>query len=112
QDMAVVGLERVVEVVQMRNVNALVIDDSLSAPGKYCLRCGALQAIGSDVTECQFCGGPVRARQNIVPEVYAEAYRQNANLVFLTEPDLRARLQPYGGIGAILRYRIGAPTSA
>lgn len=112
QDMAVVGLDRVVEVVQMRNVNALVIDDSLSAPGKYCLRCGALQAIGSDVTECQFCGGPVRARQNIVPEVYAEAYRQNANLVFLTEPDLRARLQPYGGIGAILRYRIGAPTTA
>nr|WP_286207171.1 Vms1/Ankzf1 family peptidyl-tRNA hydrolase [Thermomicrobium sp. CFH 73360] len=112
QDMAVVGLDRVVEVVQMRNVNAMVIDDSLSVPGKYCLRCGALQAIGSDVTECQFCGGPVRARQNIVPEVYAEAYRQNANLVFLTEPDLRARLQPYGGIGAILRYRIGAPTTA
>lgn len=112
QDMAVVGLDRVVEVVQIRNVNALVIDDSLSVPGKYCLRCGALQAIGSDVSECQFCGGPVRARQNIVPEVYAEAYRQNANLVFITEPDLRERLQPYGGVGAILRYRIGALTTA
>lgn len=112
QDMAVVGLDRVVEVVQIRNVNALVIDDSLSVPGKYCLRCGALQAIGSDVSECPFCGGPVRARQNIVPEVYAEAYRQNANLVFITEPDLRERLQPYGGVGAILRYRIGALTTA
>jgi stalled ribosome rescue protein Dom34 len=51
-------------------------------------------------------------RENIVPEVYAEAYRQNANLVFLSERDLRARLEPFGGIGAILRYRIGAPATS
>lgn len=112
QDMAVVGLDRVVEVVQMQNVNALVVDDQLRAPGRYCLRCGALQPIGSEATECAFCSGPVRQRENIVPEVYAEAYRQNANLVFITEPELRAQLEPYGGIGAILRYRIGAPATA
>ena len=112
QDMAVVGLERVVEVVQMQNVNSLVVDDQLSAPGRYCLRCGALQPIGSEASECVFCGGPTRLRENIVPEVYAEAYRQNANLVFLNERDLRARLEPFGGIGAILRYRIGAPATS
>jgi peptide chain release factor subunit 1 len=112
QDMAVVGLERVVEVVQMQNVNALVLDDQLRAPGRYCLRCGALQPIGSEGNECVFCGGAVRSRENIVPEVYAEAYRQNANLVFLTDRELRQRLEPFGGIGAILRYRIGAPTTA
>jgi len=112
QDMAVVGLERVVEVVQMQNVNALVLDDQLRAPGRYCLRCGALQPIGSEGNECVFCGGSVRSRENIVPEVYAEAYRQNANLVFLTDRELRQRLEPFGGIGAILRYRIGAPTTA
>lgn len=111
QDMAVTGLDRVVEVVQMQNVNALVVDDQLRAPGQYCLRCGALQPIGSEARECAFCSGPVRQRENIVPEVYAEAYRQNANLVFITEPALRAQLEPYGGIGAILRYRIGAPTT-
>ncbi len=112
QDMAVVGLDRVVEVVQMQNVNSLVVDDQLSAPGRYCLRCGALQPIGSEASECVFCGGLTRARENIVPEVYAEAYRQNANLVFLSERDLRARLEPFGGIGAILRYRIGAPATS
>ncbi|MCS7246212.1 MAG: Vms1/Ankzf1 family peptidyl-tRNA hydrolase [Thermomicrobium sp.] len=111
QDMAVVGLERVVEAVQMRNVNALLVDDTVSAPGRYCLRCGAIQSIGTVGAECQFCGGPLRARENIVPEVYAEAYRQNANLVFLAEPELRGRLQPYGGIGAILRYRLEAPAT-
>ncbi|MCX7622839.1 MAG: Vms1/Ankzf1 family peptidyl-tRNA hydrolase [Thermomicrobium sp.] len=112
QDMAVLGLERVVEVVQMQNVNALVVDDRLSVPGRYCLRCGAVQPIGNEANECTFCSGPVRARDNIVPEVYAEAYRQNANLVFLNDPEFRRQLEPHGGIGAILRYRIGAPTSA
>ncbi len=110
RDMAVVGLERVVEVVQMQNVNALVVDDALQAPGRYCLRCGALQSIGSESATCVFCGGSVRARANIVPEVYAEAYRQNANLVFIAEPELRQQLDQYGGIGAILRYRIEATT--
>jgi len=112
QDMAVVGLDRVVEVVQIQNVNSLVVDDQLSAPGRYCLRCGAPQPIGSEASECVFCGGLTRMRENIVPEVYGEAYRQNANLVFLSERDLRARLEPFGGIGAILRYRIGAPATS
>lgn len=106
QDMAVTGLERVVEVVQMRNVNALVVDDTLQAPGQYCLRCGALQGIGGSELACIYCGGPLRLRENIVPEVYTEAYRQNANLVFLTDLNERQRLQSYGGIGAILRYRL------
>ncbi len=109
-DMAVVGLGQVVEAVQMQNVNALVVDDALQAPGRYCLRCGALQPIGSENASCVFCGGRVRARANIVPEVYAEAYRQNANLVFIAEPELRRQLDQYGGIGAILRYRIETTT--
>ncbi len=112
RDMAVVGLGKVIEAVQMRNVNALVVDDLLEAPGRYCFRCGALQPVESEVTTCLYCGAPTRYRVNIVPEVYAEAYRQNANIVVLTEQRLREHLQSYGGIGAILRYRVEAPETA
>jgi peptide chain release factor subunit 1 len=112
-DMGVTGLEKVIEALQMGNVLSLIVDDRLEAPGSSCLHCGAVQPPADEGPErCLYCGGPVRRHANIVPEVYANAYRQKANLVFLTERDLQDQLAELGGIGAILRFRVApAPES-
>ena len=112
-DMGVTGLEKVVEALQMGNVLSLIVDDRLEAPGSSCLHCGAVQPPAAEQPDrCLYCGGPVRRHANIVPKVYANAYRQKANLVFLTERDLQDQLAELGGIGAILRFRVApAPES-
>ena len=112
-DMGVTGLEKVVEALQMGNVLSLIVDDRLEAPGSSCLHCGAVQPPAAEQPDrCLYCGGPVRRHGNIVPKVYANAYRQKANLVFLTERELQDQLAELGGIGAILRFRVApAPES-
>jgi len=106
-DMGVTGLEKVVEALQMGNVLSLIVDDRLEAPGSSCLHCGAVQPPAAEQPDrCLYCGGPVRRHANIVPKVYANAYRQKANLVFLTERELQEQLAELGGIGAILRFRV------
>lgn len=106
-DMGVTGLEKVVEALQMGNVLSLIVDDRLEAPGSSCLHCGAVQPPAAEQPDrCLYCGGPVRRHGNIVPKVYANAYRQKANLVFLTERELQDQLAELGGIGAILRFRV------
>lgn len=106
-DMAVTGLQKVIEALQMGNVLSLVVDDRLHAPGAYCLHCGSVQPPTDPPAEhCAYCGGPLRHLADIVPEIYANAYRQNANLVFLTERELQEQLDDFGGIGAILRFRV------
>lgn len=112
-DMGVTGLAKVIEALQMGNVLSLIVDDRLEAPGAYCLHCGVVQPPAEESPElCLYCGGPVRRVANIVPKVYANAYRQNANLVFLTERDQQGQLAELGGIGAILRFRVApAPES-
>ncbi|MBX6754331.1 MAG: peptide chain release factor 1 [Thermorudis peleae] len=110
QDMGVVGLPAVADAIQMGNVLTLVLDDRLSAPGAYCPACGAVQPLDQPPEDehCVYCQGALRKVANIVPVLYANAYRQSASVLFLTERELQMRLEPHGGIGALLRYRLGA----
>lgn len=108
-DMGVSGLARVIEALQMGNVLSLLVDDRLQVPGSYCLHCGVVQPPGDEAPECcLYCGGPVRRVTDIIPVVYANAYRQNANLIFLTERELQEQLAEFGAIGALLRFRMTA----
>jgi peptide chain release factor subunit 1 len=108
-DMGVTGLPRVVEALQMGNVVTLLVDDRLQVPGSYCLHCGVVQPPDEEMAgRCLYCRGPIRQVADIVPVVYTNAYRQKANLVFFTERELQEQLAEFGGIGALLRFRVTA----
>jgi peptide chain release factor subunit 1 len=94
------GLDGVLGALNERRVEALLLDDTFSAPGVECPHCGW---IGSDtgLTECPADGGELERRGDVGERAVERALMQDAEVVVLHDrPDLR----PHGGIGAVLRF--------
>ncbi|TML06293.1 MAG: hypothetical protein E6G41_08150 [Actinobacteria bacterium] len=97
----------VLEALNQRRVETLLIAAGTTAPGRECPRCGWL-GVGGD--ECPADGTPTIARQDIVGPAVQRALLQSADVRYLArreadgEPVVASQLDMYGGIGAVLRF--------
>jgi peptide chain release factor subunit 1 len=93
------GLEDVLEPLNERRVETLLIEDGLSAAGSMCPRCGWLGPEG--VAECPADGTPTDHRDDMVDLVIERAFGQSATVLVPRETD---ELSARGGVAAILRF--------
>lgn len=111
-DQGVAGLEPTLMALQQGQILTLLVDDSYQAPGAVCLNCRSVQREGGTGQQCIFCGGPLQALDNVVPEIVTGAFRQGANLLFMTDPELQDAMRDLGRIGAILRFSLKSQSEA
>ena len=97
----------VLEALNQRRVETLLISAGTTAPGRECPKCGWL-GIGGD--ECPADGTPTIAHDDILDAAVQRALLQSADVRFLHprvpegEPTVAGPLDMYGGIGAVLRF--------
>lgn len=97
----------VLEALNQRRVETLLIAAGTTAPGRECPSCGWL-GVGGD--ECPADGTPTIAHDDVLGPAVQRALLQSADVRFLSpraqagEPARAQELDMYGGIGAVLRY--------
>ena len=96
--LAVAGLDAVLEALVERRVQALLYDEGLHEPGVMCPRGDWM---GSSGERCPLDGEALQPRQDIVEEGLRAAVAQSAEVVTLHD---RPELGPLGGIAATLRF--------
>jgi len=97
--LAVSGIRDSLRALNEREVQALLVAHSFSAAGTSCPKCRFLYV---DDAVCPTCGIPTEARADIVDEGIEAAFRENAAVRHVSPP---SRLDHYGRIGALLRYK-------
>jgi peptide subunit release factor 1 (eRF1) len=80
-------------------VETLLVEDDLATPGVECPACGWLGPPGRE--SCPADGTPTERREDVIEAALGRLVEQDAALVSLHE---REDLQPFGGIGAVLRF--------
>lgn len=96
--LAVTGLDKVLEALVERRVQALLYDEGLQEPGVMCPRGDWMASTGDS---CPLDGEPLEARPDIVEEALRAAIAQSAEVLTLRD---RPELGPVGGIAATLRF--------
>jgi peptide chain release factor subunit 1 len=97
----------VLEALNQRRVETLLVSAGTSAPGRECPTCGWL-GVGGE--ECPADGTPTLAHGDIIDSAVQRALLQSADVRFLRsrvpdgEPTVAGPLDMYGGIGAVLRF--------
>ena len=97
----------VLEALNQRRVETLLVAAGTTAPGRECPSCGWL-GVGGD--ECPADGTPTIARPDIIGPAIQRALLQSADVRCLArreadgEPAVAGPLDMYGGIGAVLRF--------
>ncbi len=103
---AVGGFKNVIAAVQEGRVQVLLVNETCDVTGGRCQQCGALTTATSG--ECDYCGGQVEPLRDGLEPVVAGAFQQGADVLFLSGRSEQARLEPFEGIGAILRYPLAS----
>jgi peptide chain release factor subunit 1 len=104
---AAARLVDVLEALNERRVETLIIAAGTKAHGRECPQCGWLGAAGD---ECPADGTPTIAHEDIIGPAVQRALLQSADVRFLRsrvpdgEPAVAGPLDMYGGIGAVLRF--------
>jgi peptide chain release factor subunit 1 len=104
---AAARLADVLEALNQRRVETLVIAAGTTAPGRECPTCGWLGIAGD---ECPADGTPTITHRDILGPAVQRALLQSADVRFLRprvpegEPTVAGPLDMYGGIGAVLRF--------
>lgn len=94
---AAAGLDEVLELLNERRVQTLLIPHDLSLPGFACPRCGRL---GTEEVACPLDGGQPVPREDVLESAIAAALAQDAEVMFVRH----APEQLGGSIAALLRY--------
>lgn len=94
----VAGLAPVVEALNDRRVDCLVVSRGYAAPGWRCEGCGTLAVMGR---RCKRCGGEMTEVDDVVEEAVEEALSQSTQVEICHG---NADLDVLGRIGALLRY--------
>ncbi len=94
------GLRDSLKSLNAGEVQTLVVTRSFAAPGKFCPRCRLLYA--EDELKCPSCERKTDPLVDIVDEAIEAAMARDAAVRHVTPP---SRLDHYGGIGALLRYK-------
>lgn len=100
--LAVARLEETLQATQQGKVMTLLLREDLKAEGGRCSQCDALTIESGG--ECPYCGGTIVRVNDVVESLVSRAYQQDAEVIFLATDGDADRLQPYGGIGATLRF--------
>ncbi len=94
------GLAGVLEALNERRVETLLLREGFSVSGCSCPTCGWLGAL--DGGACPADGTPLDCREDIVERAVASAVTQSAEVVVVRE-DVN-EIDSYGSIGALLRF--------
>jgi len=93
------GLRDCLAALNKGEVQTLVVTRNYSVAGKSCPRCGLLFL---DELRCPACERKTESRPDIVDEAIEAAILRHCEIKYLTAP---SRLDHYGKIGALLRYK-------
>lgn len=97
----VTGLYATLSALNANRVRDLVYTAGASFLGGVCEGCDALFA--NNLTNCDFCGLPVRPHDDLIEAVIAKALAEGATIEQV-RGDAAEKLDAVGGIGAFLRY--------
>jgi hypothetical protein len=97
---AVVGPDDVVLAVNEGRVHTLVVEEDLERRGFSCDNCGALGPDVEAAEVCPFCGGELRAVQNLREALVARTLASGGRVELIRHEH---RLHSYRGVGALLR---------
>jgi peptide subunit release factor 1 (eRF1) len=93
------GLEPVLEVLNERRVETLLIEERFQMPGRVCPQCGSLYA--ENLAKCPADETATDPCDDIVEEAVELAVAQSADVIIARHHD---DLEQMGGIGAVLRF--------
>jgi peptide subunit release factor 1 (eRF1) len=96
------GLEPVLEVLNERRVETLLVGQGYEAAGCTCPQCGLVWPL--DGGSCPADGTALDCRSNIVESAMELAIVQSADVLVVRDEDHRRELQSLGDIGAVLRF--------
>lgn len=96
---AVSGIRDSLRALNEREVQTLLVSHNFSAPGKSCPKCKFLYL---EEAVCPSCQIPTNAVADVVDEGVEAAFCENATVRHVSPP---SRLDHYGNIGALLRYK-------
>lgn len=94
------GLRDCLAAVNKGEVQTLVVTQLHGVPGKYCPRCKLLFL---DELRCPACERKTESRPDIVDEAIEAALNRKCDIRYVSSP---SKLDHYGKIGALLRYKI------
>jgi peptide subunit release factor 1 (eRF1) len=84
-----------------KRVRDLVYAEGVSFQGGVCRECDAI--FPTDLTNCDFCGMPVKPDDDLMETIIAKALAEGATIEQV-RGEAANKLKPMGGIGAFLRY--------
>ena len=99
---AAAGLEDVLEALNERRVETLLLGPGYQAPGCTCPQCGWVGPL--DGGACPADGTPVACRDSVIESAVELAVVQGAGVLVVRDEDNQRELQSHGQIGAVLRF--------
>src|SRR3954462_8915535 len=99
---AVGGLEQVLEALNERRVECLLLASDFDAPGCTCPQCGWVGPL--DGGSCPADGTEVDCRDSVVESAIERALVQKAEVLVVRDEDHMRELQSFGDVGAVLRF--------
>jgi peptide subunit release factor 1 (eRF1) len=93
------GLRDCLAAINKGEVQTLVVTRLHSVPGKHCPRCNLLYV---DELRCPSCERKTETRPDIVDEAIEAALQRHCDVKYVSAP---SKLDHYGKIGALLRYK-------
>src|SRR4051812_5034173 len=99
---AAAGLDDVLEALNERRVETLMLEPSYQTAGCTCPQCGWVGPM--DGGSCPADGTPVECRDSVVESAVELAMVQNADVLVLRDEDHQRELQSHGQIAAVLRF--------
>jgi peptide subunit release factor 1 (eRF1) len=99
---AAAGLESVLEALNERRVEVLLIGQGYEAAGCTCPQCGLVWPL--DGGACPADGTALDCRSDVVESAIELALVQSADVLVVRDEDRRRELQSLGDVGAVLRF--------
>jgi peptide chain release factor subunit 1 len=99
---AAAGLDDVLEALNERRVEILLLEPGYQVPGCTCPQCGWVGPM--DGGACPADGTPVECRDSVVESAVELAVVQSADVLVMRDEDLQRELQSHGQIAAVLRF--------
>jgi peptide chain release factor subunit 1 len=98
----VAGLEPVLEALNERRVETLLLEPGYSAAGCNCPQCGSVYAVAEG--NCPADGTKLDCRGDVIESAVHRAFEQSAVLLVVRDEEHANELRGYGGIAAVLRF--------
>jgi peptide chain release factor subunit 1 len=97
------GLKRVLQALETREAQTVLLSENFAAAGAHCSNCDHLDAGVPE--QCPLCGQPTAEFDDISDAVLAQAVQNGIEVVYIKEEPQMAELSRYDGIAAMLRFR-------